>query len=216
MRNWTMTNICLWSLILLLSACAPRPAAPQLPVEHTLAVAGFHQPLEGWQLLSTSRAEQARTLSPGLLDELDAMLMELLGEGEIRAVLGTEATKQCQELVLSGVNTERGGISGLRYWMDVGACTRADYLLVPQILEWREREGGEWGVTEPGRVVLELTLLNIPNQRIAQRFQYDERQRSLSEDLLQADRFFRRGGKWLPTKELVRDGLREGMREMGL
>ncbi|WP_459939149.1 hypothetical protein [Desulfonatronum parangueonense] len=187
-----------------------------MPAEQTLAVAGFHQPLEGWQLLSTSRADQTSTLSPALLGELDTMLVELLGENDIRAFLGTEATRQCEELVLSGINTERGGISGLRYWMDVGACTRADYLLVPQILEWREREGGEWGVTEPGRVVLELTLLNIPNQRIAQRFKYDERQRSLSEDLLQADRFFRRGGKWLPTKELVRDGLREGLREMGL
>ncbi|WP_052812909.1 hypothetical protein [Desulfonatronum thioautotrophicum] len=203
-------------LLLILGACAPRPAGTPLPPQATLAVAGFHQPLHGWQMVTGTRAGESVILTAEQLEELDGMLAELLRGEEGRPFLGPEATRQCQELVLARVGWERAGVSGLRYWMDVGQCVQTDYLLIPQVLEWREREGGEWGVTEPGRVVLELTLLDIENQFVVRRFQYDEQQRSLSEDLLQAGRFFRRGGRWLPAKELARDGLEIGLREMGL
>lgn len=216
MRTRYLLFIGLSGLILLLAACASKPAGAPFPDQSTLAVAGFHQPHQGWQMLSSTGADKSVTLAPDVLEELDDMLADLLRAKEDRPFLGTEATRQCQELGLSRMGAEQAGISGLRYWMDVGRCVQTDYLLIPQVLEWKEREGGEWGVTEPGMVVLELTLLDVENQFVAGRFQYDERQRSLSEDLLQADRFFRRGGKWLPAKELVRDGLREGLREMGL
>jgi hypothetical protein len=220
MRIRLLTCMFLCGVLSLLWACVPRPAGPLLPEEHSLAVVGFHQPRQGWEMLSSSRADQGEALpgqlSAELLQELDLMLVDLLGKSSMRTILGPDVTRQCQELVLSRVNVERGRVSGLSYWLDVGRCTQANYLLVPQVLEWREREGGQWGVTEPGMVVLELTLLDIQNQVIARRFQYDERQRSLSEDLFQAGRFFRRGAKWVPTKELVRDGLQEGLRELGL
>ena len=203
-------------LTLFLAACAPKPAGAPFPAQATLAVAGFHQPHQGWQLVSSSRANPSVTLSPSLLEELDVMLEDLLRAGEDRPFLGAEATRQCQEVVLARLGAERAGVSGLRYWQEVGQCTETDYLLIPQVLEWKEREGGEWGVTEPGMIVLELTMLDIQNRQVAKRFQYDERQRSLSEDLFRIGTFFRRGGKWLPAKELVRDGLREGLREMGL
>lgn len=203
-------------LLLLLSACAPKPAGTPLPVQATLAVAEFHQPQQGWQMVTSTRADRTVTLAPELLQELDVMLADLLWSGEDRPFLGTEATRQCQELVLSRMGGERAGVSGLRYWLEVGQCVQTDFLLIPQVLEWRERAGGQWGVTEPGMVVLELTLLDIEKQYVAGRFQHDERQRSLSEDILQAGRFFQRGGKWLPTKDLARDGLRDGLRELGL
>lgn len=206
----------LFCVILLLSGCAPKPAGIPLPTQATLGVAAFHQPHQGWQMLSSNRADTSVTLAPELLDELDGMLADLLLAKENRPFLGTEATRQCQELVLSRMGSEPAGGYGLRYWMEVGQCVQTDYLLIPQVLKWKEREGSEWGVTEPGMVVLELTLLDVRNQFVAARFQYDEQQLSLSENLLQAGRFFRRGGKWLPAKELIRDGLREGLREMGL
>jgi len=203
-------------LTLFLAACAPKPAGTPFPAQATLAVAGFHQPHQGWQMVSSSRANPSVILSSSLLKELDVMLDDLLRAGDDRPFLGSETTRQCQEVILARMDAERAGVSGLRYWQEVGQRIGTDYLLIPQVLEWKEREGGEWGVVEPGMVVLELTMLDIQNRQVAKRFQYDERQRSLSEDLFQADRFFRRGGKWLPAMELVRDGLRGGLREMGL
>lgn len=204
-------------LALTFFACAPKSVAPPLELEGgVLAVAGFGQPSQSWEYLSSYRPEHPPRLTPELLASLDETLQGLLADEPGRITLGPDATRQCQEVALARAKAEGKGVSGLRYWLEVGRCVPADYLLVPQILEWREREGGEWGVNEPARVVLELTLLDVGNQRFAHRYHFEESQRSLSEDLLQARKFFRRGGKWLTTQELLRDGLREGLREMGL
>lgn len=206
---------------LLLAACAaPRPAGPPLPQEATLALAGFHHPVQNWQYLSSTGKARSMVAAPfpdpELMPRLDALLRTLLDEDGQRSTIGPDAVRQCQELMLAQVDTEQGGVSGMRYWTNVGACTQADYLLVPQILAWREREGGEWGVSQPGMVILELTLLDLRTNQVARRFLYDEQQRSLSEDLSHAGRFFQRGGKWVSTMELAEDGLRAGLREMGL
>jgi len=206
---------------LLLAACAqPRPAGPPLPPEASLALAGFHHPVQNWQYLSSAgkfRSMAAASIpAPELMPELDALLQTLLENDGPRAMVSPDAVSQCQELMLARVDAEQGGLAGTRYWMNVGACTQADYLLVPQVLAWREREGGDWGVRQPGMVILELTLLDVRDNQVVRRFLYDEQQRSLSEDLSHAGRFFQRGGKWVSTMELAEDGLRAGLREMGL
>lgn len=207
----------LMALTLALPSCAPRTPSQPLTLEGgILAVAGFSHPVNSWEYLSSYRSQHPPRLSGEQLEELDAMLNSLLLEEPGRMALGPDTTRQCQELTLSGFRDSAGTISGQRYWLKVGQCVPADYLLVPQILEWKEREGGEWGVSEPAMVVFELTLLDISNEQVLRRYHFEEFQRSLSEDLLQARKFFRRGGKWLTTKELVYDGLRDGLREMGL
>lgn len=206
-------------LALTLFACAPKGPPLELALElekGVLAVAGFGQPSQHWEYLSSYRSEHPVHLPPELLADLDETLRGLLADAPGRTILGPDATRQCQEIVLAEIKAEGKGVSGLRYWLEVGRCVPADYLLVPQILEWREREGGEWGVNEPARVVLELTLLDVGNQRVVHRYRFEESQRSLSEDLLRVRTFFHRGGKWLTAQELMRDGLREGLREMGL
>ncbi len=204
-------------LALALFACAPKTFPPALDLEEgVLAVAGFSQPSQSWEYLSSYRPKHPPRLTPELLADLDEILRGLLADEPGRIILGPNATRQCQEVILARTKAEGKEVSGLRYWLEVGRCVPADYLLVPQILEWRERDGGEWGVNEPASVVLELTLLDVGNQRVVHRYHFEESQRSLSEDLLQARKFFHRGGKWLTTQELLRDGLREGLREMGL
>lgn len=217
MQRITSLFVLTITLALILGACAPRMAPAPAPLESgVLAVAGFSQPSKSWEFLSSYRSEHPPRLTPDVLASLDEELVSLLKDEPGRVALGPDATRQCQELAMARTRVEGGGVSGLRYWITVGECVPADYLLVPQILEWREREGGEWGVNEPAMVVLELTLLDIVNQRVLHRYHFEESQRSLSEDLLQARKFFRRGGKWLTTRELVRDGLIEGLREMDL
>lgn len=201
---------------LFLSSCLPRPAAQPTLDSGVLAVAGFAHPSQEWEFLSSSRPVQPLDLPPDLLAELDEMFLGLFKDEPGRILLGPDATRQCQEVALFRTRAEGGGVSGLCYWLEVGRCVPADYLLVPQILDWKEREGTEWGVNEPAMVVFELTLLDIGNQKISRRYRFEESQRSLSEDLLQARKFIRRGGKWLSARELLQDGLRQGLREMGL
>lgn len=212
---WHVTMVL--SACLLLSACASKTAQPPTDMsDGVLAVAGFSQPSQNWEYLSSYRPQAQPGLAGETMAELDVMLHETLTEDPGRIIFGPDATRQCQELVLSRTRAEGRGMSGLRYWLDVGQCVPADYLLVPQVLEWREREGGEWGVNQPAKVVFELTLLDVAHQRIAHRYHFEESQVSLSEDLLKAKTFFRRGGKWLTTRQLMQDGLREGLRELGL
>jgi len=223
MRKTIVFFPALIALALTLFACAPKgpPLEPPLELaleleEGVLAVAGFGQPSQNWEYFFNYRPEHPPRLSTELLADLDEILRGLLADEPGRIILGPDATRQCQEIVLAKVRAEGEDVSGLRYWLEVGRCVPADYLLVPQILEWREREGGEWGVIEPARVVMELTLLDVGNQRVLHRYHFEETQRSLFEDLFRVRTFFHRGGKWLTAQELLRDGLREGLREMGL
>ncbi len=200
-----------------LLACAPKTTQPPSAMpDGVLAVAGFSQPTQNWEYLSSFRPQAQPRLDPGVMAELDDMLHQTLKDEPGRIMLGPDVTRQCQELVLSATKGEGQGMAGLRYWLDVARCVPADYLLVPQILEWRERVGGEWGVNEPAKVTFELTLLDVAQQRVTQRYHFEESQVSLSEDLLKAKTFFRRGGKWLTTRQLMQDGLREGLQELGL
>lgn len=80
----------------------------------------------------------------------------------------------------------------------------ADYLLVPQLLYWREREGNRFSVNNPASVTLELFLVDVRNERLAGRFHFEETQHSLSENILDADKFLSRGAKWIPALELAR------------
>lgn len=202
---------------LVLLACAPLATQPPSAMpDGVLAVAGFSQPSQNWEYLSSFRPQAQPRLDPDALAELDDMLHQTFKDEPGRIILGSDVTRQCQELVLSKTKAEGQGMAGLRYWLGVGQCVPADYLLVPQILEWRDRVGGQWGVNEPAKVTFELTLLDVARQRVAQRYHFEESQVSLSEDLLKAKTFFRRGGKWLTTRQLVQDGLREGLRELGL
>lgn len=200
---------------LLLLACTPNATQPLSAMpDGVLAVAGFSQPSQNWEYLSSFRPQAQPRLDQDVLAELDVMLHETFKDEPGRVVLGSDVTRQCQELVLS--KAEDQGMVGLRYWLGVAQCVPADYLLVPQILEWRDRVGGQWGVNEPAKVTFELTLLDVARQRVAHRYHFEESQVSLSEDLLKAKTFFRRGGKWLTTRQLVQDGLREGLQELGL
>ena len=104
----------------------------------------------------------------------------------------------------------------LEYWIEVGRCMKTDYLLVPQILYWRERVGDSYTVESPASVVLDFYLIQIAEPNGIVRKHYDETQKSLSEDLGHAEKFFNRDGKWVSAKYLAVEGMDIMLREMGL
>ena len=110
----------------------------------------------------------------------------------------------------------RGRESAFKYWTGVGACMGADYILVPQALAWQEREGGEYGSNVPAGVVLDLFLVEVKTRRIAARYHFDKTQQALTDNLLKAGEYFQRGGKWVTALELSREGINNGLMEMGL
>ena len=89
-------------------------------------------------------------------------------------------------------------------------------MLVPQVLDWHEREGSEAGVTSSAHVRVEFFLLNIDNESLGPRSVFEEKQVGLTENLLTVGEFFKRKGQWVSARQLSVDGMRKAVKELGL
>jgi hypothetical protein len=197
---------------LLLAGCGAKEP-DSLPENQLLAVAPFEQPRQNWELLAGYPAS-GDELAPELMQELDQLLAAKLQEAGREDYLGPAQVFKCKKQVTRA--EKRNRLSALRFWSQVGQCLQADYLLLPHVLQWRERKGGEWGVQEPARVHIELFLLDVKEQSLRRRFKFDQEQKALSQDLLQIRRFFGRGGKWISAQELAGEGMEQALQEWGL
>ncbi len=196
------------------SACAPEPIQGVRP-KGSLAVAGFTSPRFNWELLAGNLPDENKPVKQETLYKLDQVVQETLAAHETSGYMPPALTRQCQEIVVFE-QISRGRESAFKYWTGVGACMNADYILIPQALAWQERDGGEFGTTTPAGVVLDIFLVEVKTRRIAARFRFDKTQQALSDNLLKAGEYFKRGGKWVTALELAREGLSHGLTEMGL
>jgi len=80
------------------------------------------------------------------------------------------------------------------------------------IYRYEERVGGNLGVDKPAGIGFHIHLME--NNRLKQVYTVDEDQQSLSENLFNVGKFFRRGAKWLTAEELARDAINQGLEEI--
>jgi hypothetical protein len=203
------------ALLLALPACAnrkaPRAAAK---LTGTLAVAAFTQPRYDWELLAGYIPENAQLVEPKVLADLDTRLDAALSANKKLSAVPARLTRQCQEIAVFEQKGSRS--SALKYWLEVGKCMGVESLLVPQLIYWSERDGSEMSVRTPAGVILELYLVDVKETNLAGRFHFDETQLSLTENLLEAGKFMKRGGKWITAGELAGEGMEKGLTELGL
>jgi hypothetical protein len=215
MRRHAFASLLLALALAAASGCVGKQQeGPAEGLSGTLAVAGFTQPAHSWELLAGYVPENVPLVDQEVLYSLDRILLELAKPGPGLAVLWPGTTRQCQEIAMFERGGERG--SALDYWLEVGRCMGADWLLVPQVLEWRQRKGTELGVQTPASVMLELFVVDVAEGRVAMRHHFEETQRSLSENLLDAGKFLRRGAAWITAEELAREGMAIGLARFGL
>ncbi len=197
-------------------ACSPKEHAPSMASpKGVLAVAGFTNPRFNWELLAGYLPQEGHKVERETIKELDRMLLSTLGKHGVTDFITPRISRQCQEIVVyETMETTRE--AAFRYWLKVGACLDADYLLLPQVLYFHERQGGEWASQTPASLVFDLFLIDLDNKSIAGRHHFEEKQQALSENMLEAGKFFQRGGKWVTGLELAEEGLDEGLRELGL
>ncbi|WP_291320936.1 hypothetical protein [Desulfonatronospira sp.] len=209
-----MSRLIILIAALLLSAgagCAPREPLHEPPEDAVVAVAGFSQPRERWEMITSHVTVQPKDIGRDIKDKLDSDLVALLRQSDHK-ILYPEMLQDCKKEVSEDAQPQR---SAFHYWVQVGQCIQADYILVPFVFDWKERVGGSWGVQEPAGVVLELNLIDLQKLEL-HRFLFDERQYALLEDLSRAGRFFKRGGRWISARQLANEGLEKGVRELGL
>ena len=96
------------------------------------------------------------------------------------------------------------------------AKSGTDFLLVPQVIDWHEREGSRAGVTRPAHVKVEFYLISAKHGTVANRSVYEEEQTGLADNLLNMGDFFRRKGGWVTATELAEEGIRKAIKDFGL
>lgn len=200
------------ALIAGLAACT-TPKQPPMPMgDLSIGVAPFTQPLTAQDMLAGYQADGVAEVEMKTLFALDDAFAQVLALKTQRVYKGSNLGAECYQKVHQANKQQ----AALRTWAAVGRCMGVDILVVPQILEWRERDGGELGVATPAKVVMDIFILDVKNEALISRSRYDETQTALMGNLLEADKFVKRGGKWVTALDLAKEGMEKAVKELGL
>jgi len=198
-----------FGLAAVLLGCAPTAKQYIASPKGVLAIAPCFHPNSPWEMLA-GKADLDQNIDPKHLRVLDAILARTLVEDKVEFI-PAQVVKPC--LLLT---PKKPWQNMLDYWVKVGQCVPADFLLIPYIYVYKQRIGSDYGVTQPAQVEFDLFLLNVKQKQIDYRFHFKERQVSLSENLLTLGKFLKHKAKWVTAKELFQEGLNQGLKEMGL
>lgn len=209
--------ICVFALATL-SGCTSKSEVVKLPRPvGTIAVAGFTNPVFNWELLAGYLPQEGKPIKKEVLQQLDEKMVGVLSRHGVTGFARPAITRQCQEIeVFENMGSRRE--AAFAYWVKVGECMTADYILVPQVLFWQDLRGmqkADFNI-QPASVIIDLYLIDVNNKRIVRRFHFDETQQPLTENVLNAGTFFKRGGKWVKAMELADEALENGLTELGL
>jgi hypothetical protein len=89
----------------------------------------------------------------------------------------------------------------------IGQQEQVDAVLCGFIYAFRDRQGGDLSIEKPARVVFELNLVSSANGALIWQKHFEETQKTLTEDLFQIKKFFKRGGRWVTAEQMGRQAL---------
>lgn len=89
-----------------------------------------------------------------------------------------------------------------------------DIIILSRIYRFIDRKGGNYSVRAPASIAFDIKVVNFSNGRIINHYEYDETQRSLSENIFNVEKFIRRKGHWVKAIELARYGVNEGIKKI--
>lgn len=99
----------------------------------------------------------------------------------------------------------------LDHYVALGRQAGADAVLVGHVFRYTERMGNRYSIQSPASVAFDLHLISTKEARIVWTSYFDETQHSLTENLLKADTFFKRGATWIRADELAASGMDDMM-----
>lgn len=201
----------LWLLAGCQSSSVQAPAPLPLP-DLTVGVAPFTQPVQSTQLLAGYVPEQQGHVPAEELQKLDELLADKL------AATGRRYTFLPPSAADGPLQQDgQGRRSALATWMQQAREAGVDILLVPQIIDWRERVGGTAGVVTPAAVTADFFLIDAREPgALLQRSHYAVEQQALSNNLLSMGAFLKRKGKWITAEELTGEAMAKAIKEFGL
>jgi hypothetical protein len=201
---------------LCVAGCARMPRKAEharISAGETIYVASFTQPTSTSELIAGVIPEKQGRVPADMLPVLDRNLRSVL-TGETGRIYGWLPANAANPGMARFHASEQP--QALPGWIEYGKKRGARFLLIPQVLDWHEREGSNAGVVHAARVRLEFFLLNVQSGALAGRSVYEEEQTGLVDDLLNIASFIRRHGTWVTADVLAGDGMRKAVKDLGL
>jgi len=218
-------------VVMALVACQPATNAPEpLPLpDLVIGVAPFTQPIQVADLLAGYIPEQQYRVDAATLAALDEQFAAVLaGTGREYRFLSRAVAEEPMTVDV------RGRRGALITWINRARLAGVDLLIVPQLIDWRERDGGPTGVISPAAVMTDIFLIDArepvegPSSEdsgaeedrrgsaLLQRSHYAEEQQALAENLFSVGAFFKRKGQWVTASELAGEAMNRAVEEFGL
>ncbi len=195
-------------------SCAPKKNALFFSPGKTLAVVPIECPSLPSEVITGYLLNGQASVPESTLKKLNNFLLKELVSHCSLKIISPHLIRQCKEILLK---REQNSFSDpIAFWSKVGRCIPSDYILVPQILEFRERQGGDWGVFVPAKVVLAMNLIDTAKGTLVSSYLFKEEQTPLMQNLLEIGKFLRRGGKWVTALELAEEGIKQALRHLHL
>lgn len=199
-------------------ACSRQPRSTAdipraLPSGYSIAVAPFTQPTTTSQLLVGQLPENQGRIPPAELPALDMALRDVLLTKTKRRYTFVPRTAPLPDTMRFHDSNQP---QALPHWLAFAKTLKTDLLLVPQVLDWHQREGSRAGVTRPAHVRVEFFLLNAKLGTIMDRSVYEVEQTGLTNNLLNIGDFLSRQGGWATAGELAREGMLKAVKDMTL
>ena len=89
----------------------------------------------------------------------------------------------------------------------------ADVVLTGHIFRFEQRVGERYSIDKPASVLFDVDLVNGQNGRLMWNKSFEETQQALLDNLLEVDKFFKRGAAWVTAEELGAYGLKEVLKD---
>ena len=202
----------LFALALVLSCASPKPqeTPPDVSGIRTVLVLPFQDMAAalgtGQQVRSSLSGKMFVTgeVGPGGPGFLTTQVFEFMEKSSGYQVLSPEGARSLRSAVAGPggkLESEREVIP------EMGRRVKADAVLAGYVYRYRDRLGNAYSVENPASVAFELCLVRSSDGRMLWSGRHDETQSALSDNLLKAPEFVKRGGKWITADALAREGL---------
>ncbi len=182
-----------------------------LPPHMTLGVVPFSQPRFVGQLIAGTIPLDQGKVSRKEIGNINEKLFHAL-QAQNRAYKQLPLPQSLSSSTLISASTPKA----LDVWIAHGKALKVNYLLIPQIIEWHQRQGSKAGVRASAHVRAEFFLLDVAQGRIVRRSIYEDKQVGLADDITQIGTFFQRGGAWVTAQEMTQEAITKAIQEMRL
>jgi len=189
----------------MLGACQKQvsdPAIAILPESMHIGVVGFTQPTSTSALLTGTLPKMQGLIDAEGLISLDNYLIVELNKTARPYTLIPTSSK------INRIDAHESQTpQALKKWLEFGKAHNLEILLVPQVLNWNERDGSNIGADSSAHIKLGLYLLDIKNDRIFDIALFEEKQIGLSDNLLNVGSFLKRSGAWITADEMAKEAI---------